>query len=105
MNAILARHATKEPKPFHAADLTALDRTSKIIHSSGHGTTTVDPTGPAVSEDSISWIPSITKIFTAVAVMIVVERVLISVVYDIGKVVPQLTKPDILVGFGEDGMR
>ena len=47
-----------------------------------------------------------TKIFTAVAVMIVVERGLISLNDDISKVVPELAEPEILVGFeeGENGI-
>lgn len=43
-----------------------------------------------------------TKIFTAVAVMVVVERGLISLDDYVGKAVPELAEPDILVGF-EDG--
>jgi CubicO group peptidase (beta-lactamase class C family) len=44
-----------------------------------------------------------TKLVTAVAVMQIVEKGLVGLDDDLGKIVPQLSNMDILEGFGEDG--
>ncbi|KAF7597024.1 hypothetical protein BBP40_011390 [Aspergillus hancockii] len=103
MDTILSNHYEKTPRPFHAGVLTAYDVKGDAIHSSTRGTQTVDPSSPAVTEDSIFWVASLTKIVTAVAVMIVVERGLISLDDDVGQVVPELAAPEVLSGFDEDG--
>ncbi|GFF92482.1 esterase EstB [Aspergillus udagawae] len=103
MDTILSNYYDKTPRPFHAGALTACNDQGDVICSSIQGTQTADPAGPAVNEDSIFWVASLTKIVTAVAVMIVVERGLISLDDDVGQVVPELAAPEVLTGFDEDG--
>ncbi|KAF4152399.1 hypothetical protein CNMCM6069_002169 [Aspergillus lentulus] len=103
MDTILSNRYDKTPRPFHAGALTAYNAQGDAIYSSIQGTQTADPAGPPVTEDSIFWVASLTKIVTAVAVMIVVERGLISLDDDVGKVVPELAAPEVLTGFDEDG--
>ncbi|KAL4876519.1 beta-lactamase/transpeptidase-like protein [Aspergillus karnatakaensis] len=103
MESLLHDHYAKTPAPFHAAVLSALDAKGNTIHSSRAGTNTTDPNGPPVTEDSIFWIASMTKIVTAVAVMIVVEKGLVGLDDDVGMVVSELAKPEVLTGFHEDG--
>ncbi|KAL4862484.1 beta-lactamase/transpeptidase-like protein [Aspergillus spectabilis] len=103
MDTLLRKHYETEPTPFHAAALTAYNAEGNVIHASTVGTQTTDPAGPAVTEDSIFWVASMTKIVTAVAVMIVVERGLIGLDDDVGGVVTELTAPDILIGFDDSG--
>lgn len=119
---IFEKYNESHPDGYHAASFTAVDKTGreyvrypydidllvdlffsigKVLHSSHYGNLKVDGSGPPVTEDSIFWTASMTKIFTAVAAMIVVERGLISLDDDAGKVVSELAEPDILVGFEE----
>jgi CubicO group peptidase (beta-lactamase class C family) len=44
-----------------------------------------------------------TKLHTAVAAMVAVEKGLIKLNDEVGKFVPELAEPDILVGFEDDG--
>ncbi|KAG2026129.1 hypothetical protein GB937_002277 [Aspergillus fischeri] len=103
MDTILSDHYDKTPRPFHAGALAAYNAQGDSIYSIIQGTQTADPAGPPVTEDSIFWVASLTKIVTAVAVTIVVERGLISLDDDVGKVVPELAAPEVLYGFDEDG--
>jgi CubicO group peptidase (beta-lactamase class C family) len=103
MDTILSTYYDKTPRPFHAGALTAYNAQGDVLYSSIKGTQTADPAGPAVTQDSIFWVASLTKIVTAVAVMIVVERGLISLDDDVGQVVPELAAPEVLSGFDEDG--
>ncbi|KAF7134144.1 hypothetical protein CNMCM5793_005823 [Aspergillus hiratsukae] len=103
MDTILSKYYDKTPRPFHAGTLTAYNAQGDAIYSSIKGTQSADPAGPALTEDSIFWVASLTKIVTAVAVMIVVERGLISLDDDVGQVVPELAAPEVLSGFEEDG--
>jgi CubicO group peptidase (beta-lactamase class C family) len=104
MDTILSNHYDKTPRPFHAGALTAYNAQGDKIYSSIQGTQSTDPAGPPVTEDSIFWVASLTKIVTAVAVMIVVERGLISLDDDVGKVVPELAAPEVLSGFDDNGI-
>jgi CubicO group peptidase (beta-lactamase class C family) len=103
MDPILSKYYDKTPRPFHASALIAYNAQGDAIYSNIKGTQSADPVGPAVTEDSIFWVASLTKIVTAVAVMIVVERGLIALDDDVGQVVPELAAPEVLSGFDEDG--
>ncbi|KAJ6012363.1 hypothetical protein N7522_002718 [Penicillium canescens] len=103
MDTLLSKYYEKVPRRFHAGALTACNVQGDVIYSDIKGTQTVDRSGPAVTEDSIFWVSSLTKIVTAVTVMIVVERGLISLDDDVGQVVPELAAPEVLSGFDEDG--
>jgi hypothetical protein len=119
---IFKKYREEHPDGYHAASFTAADRTGKrrflyslykcvwlivgkVLYSSSHGTLKVDGSGAPVTEDSIFWLASMTKIFTGAAAMIVVERGLITLDDDVSKIVPELAEPEILVGFeeGENG--
>ncbi|PGH03160.1 hypothetical protein GX51_04195 [Blastomyces parvus] len=101
---IFEEYASKSATtPFPAVTFRAVDKAGKVLYSSCHGNTKVDGSGEAVTEDTPFYTASMTKVFTAVAVMVAVERGLISLDDDVGKVVPELAEPEILEGFEEDG--
>ncbi|KAK2767944.1 hypothetical protein FQN53_006387 [Emmonsiellopsis sp. PD_33] len=103
IDSIFSSYIQSDPSSFHAAVFRAADKDGNILHASSHGNTRVDGTGQTVSEDSIFWTASMGKLFTAVAVMVVVERGLISLEDDVGEVVDALKGLEILKGFGDDG--
>lgn len=72
------------------------------IFSKAYGNLRVDRTGPKVTEDSVFWMASMSKLHTAVASMVAVEKGLLKLDDEVGKFVPELAEPDILVGFEED---
>ncbi|DAA78017.1 TPA_exp: putative Transesterase (LovD) [Trichophyton benhamiae CBS 112371] len=74
----------------------------RVLHSIPYGTQNVDGSGDAVTERSMFWCASMTKIVTAVAVMVAVEKGLVGLDDDVGAILPELAEPDIIVGF-EDG--
>ena len=51
--------------------------------------------------DSVQWIASLSKLFTAVACMIAVEQNLVGLDDNVRDIVPELKKLDILLGFEE----
>jgi methyl acetate hydrolase len=57
----------------------------------------------AMTPDSVFWIASMTKAITAAAGMQLVEQGKLSLDAPIGKVLPDLASPQVLVGFGGDG--
>ncbi|KKZ64482.1 beta-lactamase [[Emmonsia] crescens] len=99
---IFEEYAKSTTTPFPAVTFKAVDKAGKVLYSSSHGNTKVDGSGEAVSEDTPFWAASMSKVFTAVTVMVAVERGLISLDDDVGKVVPELAEPQILDGFEED---
>jgi len=58
----------------------------------------------AMTLDSVFWIASMTKAITAAAAMQLVEQGKLSLDAPIGKVLPDLASPQVLEGFGADGM-
>ncbi|EGE85725.1 hypothetical protein RJZ56_000207 [Blastomyces dermatitidis] len=104
INKIFEEYASKSTTtPFPAVTFRAVDQAGKVLYSSSHGNTKVDGSGEAVTEDTPFYTASMTKVFTAVAVMVAVERGLITLDDDVGKVVPELAELEILEGFEEDG--
>ena len=55
--------------------------------------------------DSVLWIASISKLFTAVACMIAVEQKLVGLDDNVRDIVPELKTLDILTGFEESEKR
>ncbi|OJD20710.1 hypothetical protein ACJ73_07955 [Blastomyces percursus] len=101
---IFEEYASKSTTtPFPAVTFRAVDKTGKVLYSSSHGNTKVEGSGETVTEDTPFYTASMTKVFTAVAVMVAVERGLIALDDDVGKVVPELAELEILEGFEEDG--
>lgn len=119
---ILERTCSKSDCRFHAAVFTAANKgrmekfwiiemitkgvLDRVLHSIPYGTQNVDGSGDAVTERSMFWCASMTKIVTAVAVMVAVEKGLVGLDDDVGAILPELAEPDIIVGFedGNDGM-
>ncbi|EFR04332.1 beta-lactamase [Nannizzia gypsea CBS 118893] len=96
----LERTCSKSDSKFHAAVFTAANK-DQVLHSITYGTRKVDGSGDAVTEDSMFWCASMTKIVTAVAVMIAVEKGLVGLDDDVGTILPELAEPEIIVGFEE----
>lgn len=55
--------------------------------------------------DSVQWIASLSKLFTAVACMITVEQKLIGLDDNVRHIVPELKTLDLLLGFEESEKR
>ena len=55
--------------------------------------------------DSVQWIASLSKLFTAVACMVAVEQELIGLDDNVRDIVPELKKIDLLLGFEESEKR
>ena len=66
------------------------------------GKTSVDKTGDAedIQEDAVFLLASQTKLLTAFAAMLVVERGLIGFDDDVSELLPELGGQEVLVGFG-----
>lgn len=62
----------------------------------------MEGTQPA-SLDSLYWIASLTKLSTAIATLIAVEKGLVTLDANVREIVPELAELDILEGFAEDG--
>ena len=58
---------------------------------------------PRFGEDSVCWVASLAKLVTAVSVMQLVEKGLIGLDDDVGKIAPQLASIEILTGFDTAG--
>ncbi|KAF3897467.1 putative Transesterase (LovD) [Trichophyton interdigitale] len=118
---ILERTCSKNDCRFHAAAFTAANKgrtedswtvkmitkgfLDQVLHSTTYGTQNVDASGDSVTERSMFWCASMTKIVTAVAVMVAVEKGLVGLDDDVGAILPELAEPEIIVGFedGDDG--
>jgi CubicO group peptidase (beta-lactamase class C family) len=59
--------------------------------------------GPGVTADSVFWIASMTKAITATACMQLVEQGKLQLEQPMGKLLPQLESPKVLVGFDASG--
>ena len=59
--------------------------------------------GPGVTADSVFWIASMTKAITATAAMQLIEQGKLSLDQPMGKLLPQLESPKVLVGFDASG--
>jgi CubicO group peptidase (beta-lactamase class C family) len=61
------------------------------------------PSGPAMTEDTVFWIASMTKAITSAAAMQLVERAKLKLDSPIAEVLPELAKPQVLEGFTPQG--
>ena len=59
--------------------------------------------GPSITADSVFWIASMTKAITATACMQLVEQGKLQLDQEMGKLLPQLESPKVLVGFDSNG--
>ncbi|KAK2838258.1 hypothetical protein FQN49_006462 [Arthroderma sp. PD_2] len=99
---ILERICSADGSKFHAAVFKVANKEGEILHSVAHGNLKVDGSGEAVTEDSMFWGASISKVVTAVAVMVAVEKGLVGLDDDAGAILPELAEPDMIVGFDEE---
>ncbi|KAL7941081.1 esterase [Trichoderma barbatum] len=73
-----------------------------VVSSTAHGSRDLAQTQP-ITLDSLYWIASLTKLSTAVAVLIAVEKGLVTLDQNVRDIVPELAELDVLEGFDEDG--
>ncbi|KAE8155889.1 beta-lactamase/transpeptidase-like protein [Aspergillus tamarii] len=81
----------------HGAVFIAIDSSGKIIYHRAAGKANLDDErAPALQTNSLYWIASMTKLVTAVAVMQLVERGIVSLEDDVRAIVPELRDVQIL---------
>jgi methyl acetate hydrolase len=73
-----------------------------IVYERGFGTANAATRAP-MTVDTVFWLLSMTKAFTATACMQLIEQGRISLDDDAGKYLPELASPQILAGFDDDG--
>ncbi|KAI9714503.1 MAG: hypothetical protein M1820_000464 [Bogoriella megaspora] len=102
-DAILQKWTDARNGSIHGASFVAYDSTGKCLYSGAQGSRTVDRSTnvPATTHD-LCWLASQTKLVTAVAAMQMIERGLIGIDDDVGKVVPQLASKEVIAGFEGD---
>ena len=75
----------------------------KTLYSNALGKLNYESGSPPFTTDSVCWIASMTKLLTAVSAMQLVEKRKIGLNDDLGNLIPQLSKVEILKGFDDDG--
>ncbi|KAJ6052300.1 hypothetical protein N7499_011682 [Penicillium canescens] len=97
LNRILERFTDPLTGSLHGAVFIAIDRSGKVIYNHASGKATiVTQNASVVSQDSLCWIASMTKLATAVAVMQLVERGTVSLEDDVREIIPELRDIEIL---------
>jgi CubicO group peptidase (beta-lactamase class C family) len=71
------------------------------LHTAAQGSRDISES-EKVSVDSVYWIASLTKLSTAVATLMAVERGLVTLDENVRNIVPELADIDILDGFDKD---
>ncbi|KAF2963604.1 hypothetical protein GQX73_g9968 [Xylaria multiplex] len=74
-----------------------------IIYTGIAGRLDFDPSSPAYDQDSVSWLASMSKLATAVSLLQLVERGIISLDDDINSTLQDLAALPVLRGFETDG--
>ncbi|OBT67444.1 hypothetical protein VE03_03022 [Pseudogymnoascus sp. 23342-1-I1] len=84
----------------------ALDRDG-IIYNKSVGTQSENPTSPLaskpISSDTVMWVASCTKLLTAISLLQLVERGLLSLDAPIASLLPELSDPSVFTGFNSAG--
>ncbi|KAH7327431.1 beta-lactamase/transpeptidase-like protein [Rhexocercosporidium sp. MPI-PUGE-AT-0058] len=102
---ILKYYYKNEPKPFHAVVFGTIDLNDSKQNQTPQfyccGTQTLYPRGARVTEESIFWVASLSKIVTAAAVMKCIELHpnILDLDTDVGTFVPELANPQVIIGF------
>jgi methyl acetate hydrolase len=73
-----------------------------LVYEGGAGLGNVE-TGAPITPDSVFWLLSMTKTFTAVACMQLIEQGKLDPEQQAGDILPQLKSPQVLEGFAPDG--
>jgi CubicO group peptidase (beta-lactamase class C family) len=76
---------------------------SGVIYKGAAGRLDFDASSPAYTPDSISWLASMTKLATAIAMLQLVEKGVIGLDDDVSDKLPELAAMPVLRGFEEDG--
>lgn len=77
--------------------------TGSTLYSNAFGKLNFEDEAPPFTTDSVCWIASMTKLVTSVSALQLVEKGLIGLDDDVGQVIPELSKKEVLKGFQEDG--
>ena len=78
------------------------DDQAGTLYSAAYGSRDLARSQP-VTLDSFFWIASLTKLSTAVATMIAVDKGLVTLDQNVREFVPELADLDVLEGFDDDG--
>ncbi|KAJ6072820.1 hypothetical protein N7467_010905 [Penicillium canescens] len=98
LNHILERFTDPLTGSLHGAVFIAIDRSGKVIYNHAAGKATFDTQNASVvSQDSLCWIASMTKLATAVAVMQLVERGIVSLEDDVREIIPELRDIEVFI--------
>jgi methyl acetate hydrolase len=73
-----------------------------VVHEQAAGRRAIDAAAP-MTPDTVFWLASMTKAVTSVAALQLVERGLLALDGDLGDVLPELRRPEVLTGFDSDG--
>lgn len=73
-----------------------------ILYSKAYGSRDLARSQP-IDLDCFHWIASLTKLSTATATMIAVEKGLVTLDQNVREIVPELADLDVLEGFDDDG--
>ncbi|KAI9693924.1 MAG: hypothetical protein M1822_003195 [Bathelium mastoideum] len=102
-DAILEKWTDPKQNYMHGASFIAYDKTGRCVYSGAQGTRTVDrSTGIPAKVDDLCYLASQSKLITSVAVMQLVEKGLVGLDDDCGKIVRQLANKDVLVDLEGD---
>ncbi|KAI9668230.1 MAG: hypothetical protein M1821_001050 [Bathelium mastoideum] len=102
-DAILEKWTDPKQNYMHGASFIAYDKTGRCVYSGAQGTRTVDrSTGIPAKVDDLCYLASQSKLITSVAVMKLVEKGLVGLDDDCGKIVRQLANKDVLVDLEGD---
>lgn len=75
----------------------------ETLYSNAFGKLNFESNSPPFTANSVCWVASLTKLMTAVSAMQLVEKGMIGLDDDMGKICPQLSNKDVLKGFEENG--
>jgi methyl acetate hydrolase len=73
-----------------------------VLYSAAYGSRDLARSQP-VTTDSVFWIASLTKLSTAIASLIAVEKGLVTLDQNVREIVPELAQLEVLEGFDENG--
>lgn len=73
-----------------------------MLYSAAYGSRDLARSQP-ITLDSLFWIASLTKLSTAVATLVAVEKGLVTLDQNVREIVPELADLDVLEGFDDDG--
>ncbi|KAF2664807.1 beta-lactamase/transpeptidase-like protein [Microthyrium microscopicum] len=105
LDKILQRYIRSDPTSIklQAASFLIKDKNGETIYSKALGDLTFAPNSPPFTQDSVFSAMSLTKLVTAISVVQLVEKDMISLDANLSTIIPELANKKILHGFGNDG--